>query len=297
MQHKVFHRLRWIVMTLSFLFFIYGINLVGRWIQEVDSPVFACSVDTDQIFHGYCYNLSHLKNLFLYKSTKEIIIYLATLLIFYIVLGRVLCGFFCPMGYLQDIAWKIRELLHIEGMQRKERFMEILKITKYLILFIFFGITFLGFNFCRICPAVITTQGFGGFSQAITVGYFFSIVLFVMSFFMRRFWCNICPMGFLAGFFHKVSLFRLVKDCKACTKCGACYESCPMRIKSIYTEEQKKNVTTSECIFCGECVKKCPENHALAIAIRSKVFYRSSRKDFESCQIGTYKKRKGNGKK
>lgn len=278
-------------MTLSFIFLIYGIRFVGQWIHAIELPIFACP-NTDQIIHSYCYYLSHLNELFAYKSTSYILGYLGALIVLCLLFGRMMCGFLCPMGYLQDIAWKVREIVHMEGIQRKEKLVEVFKIIRYLLLFVFFGITFLGFDFCKICPAKMTTQAFAGFSQAITIGYLFSILIFIMSFFMRRFWCNICPLGYFVGLFHKISLFRLEKDCKACTKCSACYESCPMRIKSIYTEDKKANVTTSECIFCGECIKKCPENNALAIAIGKKKFYVSSRKDFEAYHIRHAKRKR-----
>lgn len=283
MKHKHFHTLRWIAMTISFLVIVLGIRLFGQWFRVVDLPVFSCSTD-DQIFHSYCYYLSHLNELFEYETIGYIVTYFLTFVLLAVLFGRMFCGFICPMGYLQDIAWKIREVLHIEGMSRKEKFMDILKTAKYVILFVFVGIAFLGFDFCDICPAVVTTYAFSGFTQAVTVGYVFTIILFVLGFFMRRFWCNICPMGYLVGLFHKISVFRLKKDNTACTKCGACYESCPMRIKSIYTESEKTDVTTAECIFCGECIKKCPENYALSISIGPWVFYTSSRKDFEDNQ-------------
>lgn len=296
MKHKCFHRLRWFAMTFSFLFIIFGIRLFGRWLRVIDLPVFFCPTD-DQVFHTYCYNFTHLPELFEYNTLTYILVYFLTFALLALLFGRMFCGFICPMGYLQDIAWKIRETLHIDGFTRKEKFMEILLTAKYVILFVFFGIAFIGFDFCDICPVVVTTYAFSGFTQAVTVGYIFTAILFVFGFFMRRFWCNICPMGFLVGLFHKFSIFRLKKDNTACTKCGACYESCPMRIKTIYTESEKTDITTSECIFCGECIRKCPENYALSLSIGSKIFYTSSRKDFESCQIcqrqaGKYTKEK-----
>lgn len=180
-----------------------------------------------------------------------------------------------------------------EKFSRKEKFVKILDVCKYLTLMIFFGLTFTGLDFCNFCPAVITITGLSGLRTHLTVGYVLGIILMALSFFMRRFWCNICPMGYLVGLFHKLCLFRLKKDCTACTSCAACYESCPMRIKTIYTEEEKTDVTATECIFCGECIRKCPENNALYITFCRIPIYRASRKDFEKEQFICVKSKTG----
>lgn len=50
-----------------------------------------------------------------------------------------------------------------------------------------------------------------------------------------------------------------------------------MGIKSIYTEREKADITTSDCIFCGACVRNCPEDRAIAITFCGKRIYTSSR--------------------
>ena len=106
------------------------------------------------------------------------------------------------------------------------------------------------------------------------------VIVMAGAFLKRRFWCNVCPVGLLIGLFYKLSLVRLKKDCQACTECGACYEACPMGIKSIYTERSKEDITTVNCLMCGECINKCPENNALALALAKQKLYISSRDNF-----------------
>ena len=108
------------------------------------------------------------------------------------------------------------------------------------------------------------------------------VPLLAGSFFIKRFWCLMCPMGYLLGVFYKFNLFKLKKDCTSCTECGACYNACPMRIKSIYTERENVNVQTVDCLMCGECIDKCPEDNALAMTFCGKAVYKSSRKTFMS---------------
>jgi polyferredoxin len=101
-------------------------------------------------------------------------------------------------------------------------------------------------------------------------------------FFKRRLFCTVCPLGYLMGLLHKVSLFRIKKDCMACTECGACYEACPMGIKTIYTERDRCDVTEANCILCGECVRCCPEDNALSVTFAGRKLYTASRKQIMS---------------
>ena len=92
-------------------------------------------------------------------------------------------------------------------------------------------------------------------------------------------------LGYLLGLPHRVSLARLKKDAVACTECGACYEACPMGIRSVFTLREGKNeraidVTTADCIFCGECIRRCPEDGALFMSLAGIRVYQASRMQF-----------------
>ena len=34
-------------------------------------------------------------------------------LLFILLFGRIICGFFCPLGLFQDVLWKVSETLHL----------------------------------------------------------------------------------------------------------------------------------------------------------------------------------------
>ena len=126
------------------------------------------------------------------------------------------------------------------------------------------------------------------------------ILVLIGSFFKRRFFCLICPLGVLLGLLHKISPFRIKKDCQACTECGACYEACPMGVRTIYTEREKTDVTEMNCIMCGECIRKCPEDNALSMTFCGMKLYTASRKQvmagFAAESRRADRKRAGNGK-
>ena len=70
----------------------------------------------------------------------------------------------------------------------------------------------------------------------------------------------------LHAVFRKVGLVRLVKNAKPrCEKCGLCAKACPMDIREIHTEMEKKDVLFSDCTLCGRCVEFCPDQGVLQL--------------------------------
>lgn len=281
-----FETVRWIIMILSFALLIFGSRLTGVVFSNVQLPTFACPYNLDQLTSSGCYYLSHLDVLFA-EGWQEILAFFGTFIVCAVLLGRVLCGFICPLGFVQDVAHQARQALHIEGVSFNERMYAVLRLVKWIMLVIFLGIGFIGGNFCDFCPAAAISPALAGFKLSLGLGGFFLIVVIVSSFFKRRSFCNICPLGYILGLTRKASLFKLKKDAVACTECGACYEACPMGIKSIFTvregkkgELRKIDVTTPDCIMCGECVRRCPENNALAITFCGKKVYNADRMKF-----------------
>ena len=281
-----FETVRWIIMILSFALLVFGSRLTGVVFSNVQLPTFACPYNLDQLTSSGCYYLSHLDVLFA-EGWQEILAFFGTFIVCAVLLGRVLCGFICPLGFVQDVAHKARQALHIEGVSFNERMYAVLRLVKWIMLVIFLGIGFIGGNFCDFCPAAAISPALAGFKLSLGLGGFFLIVVIVSGFFKRRSFCNICPLGYILGLTRKASLFKLKKDAVACTECGACYEACPMGIKSIFTvregkkgELRKIDVTTPDCIMCGECVRRCPENNALAITFCGKKVYNADRMKF-----------------
>ena len=280
-----FETIRWGVMILSFALLIFGSRLTGTVFSNVELPTFACPYNLDQLTSAGCYYLSHLDVLFS-ESWVQILAFFGTFLVCAVLLGRVLCGFVCPLGFMQDVAHEARQALHIEGVSLNERLYAVLRMVKWVMLIIFLGIGFVGGSFCDFCPAMAVSPALAGFKLSLGLGGFVMVIVLVSGFFKRRCLCNVCPLGFILGLTHKISLFKLKKDAVACTECGACYEACPMGIKSIFTVREGKgdirkiDVTTSDCIMCGECVRRCPENNALSVTFCGKKIYSADRMKF-----------------
>ena len=278
---SVFMIIRWTVMIIFAFMMIWGGLIFGLKMASLSIPVLSCPWNTEQMTESSCYYLSHLNELF-ELPWQNILLFFGSTIGFTLILGRAICGFLCPVGLIQDIADKIRQKTKTEGIKMNDKMYEALTPIKWCMLLIFVGLCFAGGNFCNFCPAVAVSPILAGMSTSLYISGFLMVLVLMGGFFKRRAFCTICPLGTIMGFFHKISLFRVKKDCQSCTECGACYEACPMGIKMIYTEREKADVTHANCIMCGECVRCCPEDNALSLTFAGKKIYTSSREKIMS---------------
>ena len=279
-----FETIRWLVMIASFILLIWGGHILGRTFSMVQLPVLSCPYNLDQGVSAGCYWFSHLDAL-LETGMEEILWFAGSFAVCALVFGRLLCGFVCPLGFVQDVMHELRQALHTEGVALNEKLYAVLRFIKWIMLLLFLGIGLIGGSFCDFCPAITLSPALAGFKTGIYFSGFMMVAVLVSGFFKRRCFCNICPMGYLLGLPHQVSLARLKKNAVACTECGACYEACPMGIKSIFTVREGKNelsidVTTADCIFCGECIRRCPEDGALFMTLAGIRLYNADRMKF-----------------
>ena len=189
------------------------------------------------------------------------------LLLFGLLLGRVICGWACPMGLAQELLWKIPA-----PKQKKNKITRRLTRLKYVILAVFvLGVPlWSAFRslplpaFCKyICPAGTLEGALGlllhpanGELRALTGGLFWwkfgvlAAILTACVFVFRPFCRFLCPLGALYGLLAKLALLGVKLDPARCTDCGACVNICKMDIKK---------AGDAECIHCGDCVRACPE--------------------------------------
>ncbi len=183
--------------------------------------------------------------------------------------GRLVCGWLCPFGLIQDLLHKIPFPKKIKTF-RGDRF---LRKLKYVILLVFvillplFLVDLLGQGapyFCKwICPVGILE---GGILLVLlnktlrsTIGWLYAwkivilaVTLLISMIIYRPFCKYICPLGAIYSVFHPISVFRYRVDEQKCTNCGVCAKVCEMGCDPV------KNANSPECIRCGKCKKKCP---------------------------------------
>lgn len=194
---------------------------------------------------------------------------LGTLMLFGVVFGRLICGFLCPFGLIQDLLARLpvrkRELP--KKLDRPLRYLKYVILAVFVILLPMLAVNSLGVGapwFCKyICPAgtlegglplLMTDRQLRGLAGALFSWKFAVLTAVVIgSMFIKRFFCRyLCPLGAFYSLFNRVSLYRMELDRSKCIECMRCEAVCPMAVK--VTED----INSGECIRCGLCRSACP---------------------------------------
>ena len=183
--------------------------------------------------------------------------------------GRLVCGFLCPFGLIQDLLHKIPAPLKIRRLPGEKLLVKL----KYVILIVFviilpmFLVNDLGNGnpyFCKlICPVGTLEGGIPLVISSQTVrnalGFLFawkSVILtvtIILSVMIYRPFCKfICPLGAIYSLFNKVSLYHYELNREKCIRCGRCAGVCQMNVDPV------KDANHLECIRCGKCAESCP---------------------------------------
>lgn len=204
-------------------------------------------------------------------------------------IGRVFCGYICPMGTTLDMTDALFRFRSKPYLFSKK----LLKI-KYLVLIFLLGSALFGVSYVFfVSPLSLITRLYGlvifpvisflsavvldiirplgdfldissiSFAQIRTIRFssqffilFFFIIIFSLVKFSSRFWCRyLCPSGALLALVSRQPIIRRqVSD--DCNQCGKCSRKCPM---SAIDKDVPENTFFSECIVCRTCEDICPE--------------------------------------
>lgn len=208
----------------------------------------ACPIGSLQHFIGY--------------GTYHFSIYISGFLLFLGAgFGRLICGWICPFGLVQ-------ELIHKIPTPKIKLFPPIgyLRWVALLGLVFFLPFIFSEPSYCRyICPAGSLEGGipFGIFSSQVRsmIGTMYFIKLGILLIFLGgsvlifRFFCRTaCPLGLIYGFFNRISALGFSFTPDRCTDCGLCAKACPVDLRP-----DKREYLKGECIRCLKCVNACPQ--------------------------------------
>ncbi len=188
------------------------------------------------------------------------------LLLYAIAFGRMICGWACPFGLIQELVYKVKT-----PKLKKSPVTRLLSYLKYVIFVFFVVIVPLVYAFrdtplpafCKyICPAGTIEGGLLLLSNKVNESYFSMLgPIFTWKFilmvsiilgcvFVFRLFCRfLCPLGALYGLFNRISIFGVTVEQSKCTQCGLCLSKCKLDIRQ---------VGDAECIGCGECAGVCP---------------------------------------
>lgn len=188
--------------------------------------------------------------------------------------GRMICGWACPFGFIQELLYKIPS--------KKYGVPNILKYLKYAMLLVmvillpFFVVDQFGSGspwFCKyVCPAGTLEAGIPMLilqpQLQKTIGLLFYnkltilIIFIVWSILATRPFCRtLCPLGAFYALFSRVKLVKLHLDPVKCTQCKACHSVCPMDVKF---NESPDDI---ECISCMRCMNEACKYDAISLEI------------------------------
>lgn len=176
------------------------------------------------------------------ESTMPLLILTITFTILTLILGRVWCGWVCPMGTI--LYFTRFKSAKGQGMPRSSRIWTI----KYILLVLIIVAALLGFVNTAL-------DWMGDNTVATSIGILLlvggSIVLNLKA---DLFWCRyLCPLGAAVGLVSKIAPMRRVVHAH-CNDCSICVDSCPMGV----VDPQRRFVNDpGECTVCIDCMTEC----------------------------------------
>ncbi|MDJ0522749.1 MAG: 4Fe-4S dicluster domain-containing protein [Planctomycetota bacterium] len=199
------------------------------------------------------------------------------LLVATMILGRIFCGWICPMGTLQHfvhwLGFSRTAKARLEGnAYRKWYWLKYVILIGFLVAAAFqilqIGlldpIALISRSFTdAIFPVIdhgLRLLGLGGIAPSQTPVYagawFIGIVFaafLLMSLVIPRFFCRaLCPLGALMGVFSRFAVWRIHRDPGTCTGCNLCLKGCEG------ASDPHATLRLSECMVCMNCVEDCP---------------------------------------
>jgi polyferredoxin len=188
--------------------------------------------------------------------------------------GRLICGWACPFGLIQELLHKIPSKKF--SIPRNLKYLKYAFLLFFVILLPLVVVDGFGYGelwFCKyICPAGTLEAGLPmlmlqpALSQTIGLVFYNKLTILIgfviWSVLASRPFCRTtCPLGAFYALFQKIKVVKLRLSEENCTKCEACHSVCPMGIK--FNEAPQD----AECIYCLKCMKEACKFEAISIEI------------------------------
>lgn len=260
------HILQWgvIIAIIAFFFKIFG--------NETFDPEAYCPFGGLQTLGTYMVQGSMACSMTATQIMMGVVLAVGVML-----LGKLFCGYLCPLGTLSEYMGKLRNSLKIKEVVVNNGTVadKVLRAVKYILLFTIFYMTLSSSElFCKnFDPYYAFATGFKG-ELTVWMACISITICFLGNFFIKMFWCKyICPLGAMSNIFRFALTFiafvavfaianyaglliswkiLLVVTCIT----GYIYEIVYMESRMLPLLRVTRN--TEACNGCGLCAKKCP---------------------------------------
>jgi len=189
---------------------------------------------------------------------------LGTVLLVGALVGRLLCGWVCPFGLVQDLLHKIPSpKFRLPAWSHNFKYL-VLIFLAFLFPFLWGEDTLL--SFCRYCPAAalqVTLPSLIGGTltlSGLTIAKF-SVLAAVLVFAVvasRSFCKTLCPIGAILAPLNYLSFWAIKTPREQCLACQKCDRVCSMDIQPSARILAEIPVNRAlDCIVCHECQTAC----------------------------------------
>jgi len=155
-------------------------------------------------------------------------------------LGRVYCGWLCPISTLMSVVTAIKKKLHLKNRKVPALLMKpSVRISSVGIFMAFFVFTLVS---GRKLPVVLALLVVGA---ALTL------------FFPEELWHRcLCPYGLILSFPSSKAKHAMTVDSDLCNNCGTCMRVCPAKA---IIKKNKHEIMSKDCLVCMECSRSCKQ--------------------------------------
>ena len=179
--------------------------------------------------------------------------------VFFIVLAvvgnKLICGWACPFGSLQELLYSVPILRKIKRRRLPFVLTNAIRAGLFVaMLLLLFGV--IGGRrgtviYHYVNPFNLFSLDFETISILLTVVLALAVAVFVY----RPFCQLICPFGLLSWMVERLSIVGVRVDRERCTECGACIKACPLEAAEgrVYAKR-----LAADCFSCARCLNVCP---------------------------------------
>lgn len=179
-----------------------------------------------------------------------------------VLLGRLFCGWICPMGGMQECLFSVNEKSPKQGWKNN---------IKYIIWIVWIVAVILCFIFRKKKITIdffyMTDHGISVteiYNYVIYYGVIFLVLIPAVLFGKRVFchyFCWMAPFMVIGTKIRKLlhlSGIHIVSKKEKCISCKKCNQQCPMGLNVVELVKNDIDFGT-ECIQCGSCIDNCPK--------------------------------------
>ncbi len=191
----------------------------------------------------------------LYPSVWEKVVALVFFLGLAVVGNKLICGWACPFGALQELFYSLPFFRRIKHRKVPFWFSNAIRATLFVVmLLLLFGIVGKRKGFVvyhQANPFNLFNLDFDEIGITVTI-----VVALVLALLVYRPFCQfICPFGLVSWVAERFSFARVRIDRERCNQCGACVQACPLDAAK---HRVAGRVLAADCYSCTRCLNVCP---------------------------------------